>query len=201
MKTNACLIAYVLALALQACSRPANQGGQPRGDTPKEAEIEQLVLFGHSFINYAWGYQNRGWFIDRDGYMKAYRVAEPESWHRIEMTGPDSGSYIQEALEANYAKAEKAIYRIPQMELHEKYSLIAAAVGGPYSNYRRTAYDAGAVQFSAFLLDQDRGMYRQVLLSLSGDFSQENRHPDAIALDRWLKSLNQIYADSLAAEP
>jgi hypothetical protein len=42
-------------------------------------------------------------------------------------------------------------------------------------------------------------MFKEILLSLSGDWSQNNLSPAAMELDSWLKRLNQIYADSLAA--
>ncbi|OGC96482.1 MAG: hypothetical protein A2W25_14950 [candidate division Zixibacteria bacterium RBG_16_53_22] len=160
-----------------------------------------MVLFQQSFVNYAWGYQNRGWFIDRDGYMKAYHVAgQGEQWHRALETGPDSGYIAQAGLEENYARSDRVIFRIPRNELNEKYGLISRAADGPYSPRARSAYDAGAVMFCAYLLDKDRGMYRQVLLSLSGDFSQFNENPDSQELEKWLMGLNRIYADSLAQD-
>jgi hypothetical protein len=165
------------------------------------ARIDQLVLFQQSYINYAWGYQNRGWFIDNDGYLKAYQISgNGEIRHNAEESGPDSGYIAQAALEENYARADKVIYQIPKGELVEKFALIARAAEGPYSPRTRTAYDAGAVYFYAYLLDRGRGMYRQALISLSGDFSQFNENPAAQALEEWLVGLNQIYADSLAKQ-
>jgi hypothetical protein len=133
--------------------------------------------------------------------MKAYQIAgQGDTWHRAKESGPDSGYIAQAALEENYARAEKVIYRIPQKELAEKSRLVPTAAEGPYSPRARMAYDAGAVYFLAYLFDKDRGMYRQVLLSLSGDFSQFNENPAAQELEKWLVGLNQIYADSLARQ-
>jgi hypothetical protein len=194
LKEKNSLILIVIAISLLACSRP------PWVETYTRAP-SQLVLFQQAFINYAWGYQNRGWFVDRDGYVKAYRVSgNADSWNLAEKTGPDSGYIAQAALEENYALADRIIYQVPSKELAEKYSLIAQAAEGPYSPRTQTAFDAGAVYFIAYMPDQDRSMYRQVLLSLSGDFSRFNENPAAQELEKWLVGINQIYADSLARQ-
>jgi len=176
------------------CSNPAH-----RGQTG--ARIGQRVLFQQSFINYAWGYQNRGWFVDNDGEMKAYRIAgRGDQWHNVGTAGTDSGYIVQKELEENYAKADWVIYHIPQSELIEKFRLISSAANGPYSPYTRAAYDAGNVLFCAYLLDKEKGAYGQVLLERSGDFSQFNENADAQEIQKWLVGLNQIYADSLAGK-
>ena len=194
MKSITTIVLVVASLSFLSCSRPADRLSQ-------EAAIPQLVLFQQSFVNYAWGYQNRGWFIDRDGYMKAYHVAgQGEQWHRALETGPDSGYIAQAGLEENYARSDRVIFRISRDELNEKYRFISRAADGPYSPRTRTAYDAGAVMFCAYLLDRDRGMYRQVLISISGDYSQFNENPDSQELEKWLVGLNRIYADSLAQD-
>ena len=186
MKTIVYLLAFAVMIA-SSCSRTANKAPQ--------APIPQRVLFQQSFVNYAWGYQNRGWFIDNEGMIKAYRVASAEYWVR-----PDSGYISVDDLLSNYAQADKIIYKIPANELRQKYGLITAAALGEISERTRSAYDAGLVQFSCYWWDQDRGMFKEVLLSLSGDWSQINLSPAAIELDSWLKRLNQIYVDSLAAQ-
>lgn len=194
MKTIGLFIISVILISAVSCTRTANKD-------QAEAGIDQLVLFQQSFVNYAWGYQNRGWFIDRDGYMKAYRISgRGDQWHRVGEAGPDSGYIAQAALEQNYALADRVIIRIPQKELQEMYRLIPRAADGPYSPRTRTAYDAGAVMFCAYLLDKDKGMYRQVLISISGDFSQFNENAKSQEVEKWLVGLNRIYADSLAGK-
>jgi hypothetical protein len=164
------------------------------GKSAPQAPISQRVLFQQSFVNYAWGYQNRGWFVDNQGTMKAYRVTNAEYWVR-----PDSGYISVDDLLSNYAQADRIIYEIPANELRQKYGLIASAASGEISERSRSAYDAGLVQFSCYWWNPDRGMFKEILLSLSGDWSQNNLSPAAMELDSWLKRLNQIYADSLAA--
>jgi hypothetical protein len=187
------VVSLLSAIAVTSCTRPAHRRGE-------EIRIDQLVLFQHEYVNYAWGYQNRGWFIDRDGFMKSYRVMQGDNCHRVETSGPDSGYISKEALDSNYYRAHKVIYRVSRNELLERYRLILGAAGGEYTDRVQTAFDAGGVGFYAYQWDSGKGMFRQVPLSLSGDFSMQNTSSEAIKLDNWLKTLNQIYADSLAEE-
>ena len=182
-------ITYLLAFTTMIASSCAHTGNKAAQDA-----ISQRVLFQQSFVNYAWGYQNRGWFVDNRGTMKAYRVTDAEYWVR-----PDSGYISVDDLISNYSLGDKIIYTIPDKELRQKYGLIGAAASGEISERTRSAYDAGLVQFSCFWWDKERGLFKEVLLSLSGDWEQVNLDPAAIELDNWLKQLNQIYADSMAA--
>jgi hypothetical protein len=192
MKAASYLVPLMLSLSL-SCSRPANKAAP-------DSRIEQRVLFGHSFVNYAWGYQNRGWFIDNEGLMKAYRVVQADMWHRPETAGPDSGYIFKEALETNHGLANWVIYRVPMGEVYDKCLRIPLIKDGPYSERTHSAYDAGSVEFYAYYFDQKRGAYLPVLVSQSGDFSKHNEDPDAIEIEKWLKELNRIYAESLATQ-
>jgi hypothetical protein len=161
--------------------------------------IDQPIIFQQSFINNAWGHQNRGWFIDGYGAMKTYDVRDVESWRPVERSGPDSGYISKEALLADSEIADSVIYEIPIAELRKYYSLIKDASDGELSERRRAAYDAGMVQFTCYIWDVNKEMYKAVLLSLSGDWEQTNLDPAAVKIDDWLKDLNQVYADSLAS--
>lgn len=187
--TLPCLI---LALIVASCAASSRN---------KEVDMpDQPILFQQSFINHAWGYQNRGWIIDGKGGMRAYRVNSGGQWRQAALAGPDSGCISRPDLEANALTADKIIYTVPKDELREKVALIPGAASGDIPERIRQAYDAGLVTFSAYHWDEVRGMFQEVLLSLSGDWHQENLDPAAAFLLDWLKGLNQFYADSLANE-
>lgn len=187
--TLPCLI---LALIVASCAASSRN---------KEVDMpDQPILFQQSFINHAWGYQNRGWIIDGKGVMRAYRVTSGGQWRQAAQAGPDSGCISRPDLESNVMVAEKVIYEVPPKELGAKTGLIAQAAKGAISERTRRAYDAGSVTFSAYHWDEAKGMYREILLNLSGDWRQENLDPAAVLLLDWLKGLNQIYADSLQSE-
>lgn len=188
------LVAFGGLSVVAACSSYMARG-------PQEYKIDQLVIFHHSFVNYAWGYQNRGWFIDKDGYMKAYTVRSTNDWTFIGRNGPDSGYISHDSLMDNYFEADKIIYKIPPKELYDKFLLIPWAAAGELSPRTRSAYDAGLVDFACYWWDESRQKFKYILLSQSGDWSQTNLEPSAIELDHWLKSLNQYYVDSMAPEP
>jgi len=169
--------------------------GQDNSHNPNEGFIQQQVLFHFSHLNDAWGYQNHGWFIGKDGSAKVYYIQSPENWNLASTNGPDSGYISREALLANYSQADRQILEISDSELLEKYWLINPAAYGAYSELRSRGADIGAIQYFCYYWDYQRGKFKQVLLSLSGDFSRENLAPEAGVLDRWMKELDDI--DSL----
>ncbi|OGC96483.1 MAG: hypothetical protein A2W25_14955 [candidate division Zixibacteria bacterium RBG_16_53_22] len=173
--------------------------GQKNSQYPDEDEMRQEVLFHFSYLNNAWGYQNRGWFVDRQGLMKSYSINDPDQWNLAQESGPDSGYISQEALLANYDQADGQILEINYFELLEKYRLINPAAYGTYSELRSQGADRGAIQYFCYHWDYQRGRFKQVLLSLSGDFSRQNLAPEAGMIDLWLKELNEAYYDTLAS--
>jgi hypothetical protein len=180
-----------VAIAVFACG---DQMVRRRVNKP----IAQKVVFLHSFVNYAWGYQNRGFFIDSEGYMKAYRVKSAADWKQPESTGPDSGYISTEDLLSNYGLADKVIYKVPPVELSNNFDLIKVASEEEITERVRGAYDAGLVQNTAYFWNPDKRKFKVMLLRVSGDFEQKNHNPAAEQIDVWIDNLNKYYADSLA---
>lgn len=163
--------------------------------------IRQKVVFHHAYMNDAWGYQNRGWYIDNEGVVKAYSRDSTEAWYRVERTGPDSGYIAPEALLTNYGFAERVIYKVPLLELRRNFDLIPAISMGELSPRVHVDIGHGLSQNKSFLWDPERGKFREVLISLSGDWEQINLSPSVERLDDWLNGINRIYYDSLAVKP
>lgn len=159
--------------------------------------LPQPIVFQQSFVNNAWGYQNRGWFIDGGGVVKAFQVRDAALWHPEERIGPDSGYISKDALLANSKVDTRVVYTIPLLELHKYFNLLQKAVSGSISERTRGAYDAGLVQYNGYIWDEAKGMYKAVLIGLSGDWMQANTHPAAREIEEYLNAINTFYADSL----
>jgi hypothetical protein len=188
------IVIFMLALAaITGCS------SKIRRISEKIPPTDQIVLFSYSNINHAWGYQNRGWFIDNHGLAKAYRVTDKNLWHEAEKSGPDSGYISQSDLLADYVLADKVVFEYSHFIITGKIGLIPKAAAGENSTLEHSAYDAGLGKYSAYYFDKAKGEYKEVVLSISGDWTQTNLSPAADTLNEWLQSFQLIYEDSLRA--
>jgi hypothetical protein len=187
------VILLLIFLAGAACS------SKIRRISEKAPPTDQIVLFSYSYINHAWGYQNRGWFINNHGLAKAFRVTDQNLWHEAEKSGPDSGYISQRDLLADYNLADKIIFEYSHFIINGKIELIPKAAAGENSPLEHSAYDAGRGKYSAYYFDKAKGKYKEVVLSISGDWTQTNLSPAADTLNEWLQTLQPIYEDSLRA--
>ena len=149
--------------------------------------FNQKIIFHYSYINWAWGYQNNGWFIDSLGVAKSYKVLSHYDWFLAQ-----NGYISESALSQNYSLASTFEHEVEEGQLYEMYQLIDSAKNGNYSDSVGTGADIGEYAYYCYWWDKDRNEYKQVLLSLSGDWSQHNLDSSAIILDNWLKEINQI---------
>jgi hypothetical protein len=158
---------------------------------------KQVVLFHYSFMNAAWGYQNRGWFVDNRGLVKAYWVHDPKVWHQPIQSGPDSGYISKQDLLADYSLADKVFFNYSYFDINDKIKFIDKAAAGTLSVPTRTAYDAGQNKYSTYYWDEAKGMYKEVVLNITGDWTQTNLSAAADTLYDWLRGLEPFYQDSL----
>ncbi|MGA1841150.1 MAG: hypothetical protein ACMUIU_11045 [bacterium] len=153
----------------------------------EDMEIKQKFLFHFSYINYAWGYDNAGWFINSMGELKNYNLYnQPDlPWHSADPNG-----YItDERLRENYSYASEIAYKVSREELFENYRLIEQASKGQLSPNIHTGYDVGANIYYCYLWDETAKRYKQILLKKYGDFSRYNLDPSAQRLTRWLEKV------------
>jgi hypothetical protein len=187
------LILFLILTTVGGCSTKI------RRISEKNPPTTQLVLFQYSYVNNAWGYQNRGWFVNNHGLAKAYQVRDKNLWQEPSRTGPDSGYISERDLYADYALADKVVFEFSHFILNKMIIRIDSTFAGPFTEPMRGAYDRGLMKYSCYYWDKSKGMYKEVLLSLDGDTKQTNLNPDADTLVGWLKGLEPIYQDSLKA--
>ncbi len=141
---------------------------------------EQPVYFEYHYYNYAWGFQENGWLIDREGNIRSFNL--PENFRL-----PDSEGYLDLAdLEHNLWLTESVIGKVDVKELDQFIDYIPGAARGEIGEARSIAADAGSSTLSCYLYDPDKGAYQYVFLAQSGDWEQFNLSGEARKLVKWL---------------
>jgi len=166
--------------------------------SPTSLDPSQEILFHSSYVNYAWGFQSAGWYVDRDGFV--WRMSPPLQWNaevsRL-LAGKQTGPlvYLATDLEAEYAQAQDSLLlALGQDELREMISLVGAAAAGEYSGPTSTGADQGGKVLGALHYDSRADTYRKILLSLRGDQTVVNRSAAAARLEIWLVEIEQRIA-------
>lgn len=141
------------------------------------------VLFQYEYVNYAWGYQHHGWFVDNEGNIKGYDM--PTDWRRVD----DSGYIAYDSLIYNYQQADALLGKIDLGTLHEKSALIDATLNGYLSELDCQGADMGSKALYCYYWDVYQRKYKRQLLELTGDCEQVNTTEAALQLALFL---NQI---------
>jgi hypothetical protein len=148
---------------------------------------EQPLYFEYHYLNWAWGYQERGWLIDREGDVRYF---ESPDHFRI----PDStGLVTLEDLEYNLGQTDSIITTVDKDELEEYVSYIPGAAEGQIGEKRNIAADAGSSTLACYLYDEKTGGYRYVFLGESGDWEQFNLSDEAEILVDWLRGFGVFW--------
>lgn len=141
---------------------------------------DQPLFFEYHYINHAWGFQESGWLIDRDGNIKSFNMPED---YRIGLTG---GHLSLEDLEHNLGLTDSIVGNVADGELEKYINYIPAAAEGEIGRSNSIAADAGSSVLSCYLWDPEKSAYQYVFLAQSGDWEQFNLSEEAEKLVEWL---------------
>ncbi len=141
-----------------------------------------VVYFSHYYINYAWGYNHSGFFVDNEGNLKKF--SQPENWHFLTNEGYISASKMEENL-----KQCTITGSVSKKELSNYVYKMHLIVEGNYSERKNEMFDAGSVASYCYKYDRTTQMYKAVLLDVYGDWAQTNYDKNAQSIDAWLKSI------------
>jgi len=179
MKSILSFIAYVIStftiiIFTSSCNKD---------DSNRNTQNLGHILFQYDYVNWAWGYQHAGWFIDSSGNVKGYNL--PHNWKYA-----DSLGYIlKDSLELNYNNTDTLLFQVEKQELLEKAKMIEKTINGKLSAKTHTAFDAGSAVLYCYYWDRKKGAYKIIFLAESGDFEQHNLDTSGIALSNWLISI------------
>lgn len=176
MKTRSFLIALCLlfaALVLPACS----------GDEITVSD-EQEIFFEVNYVNYAWGFQNNGFLIDKSG--RVHTFDKPKDW-KFAGSGPITLAEMDERL----AKTTIANYTVPAGELAQYIDKLKRVSDKEFTDPASVGADMGASAYYVYRYDAGTKTYNAVLLQSVGDNNVYNKDSDAKEIAEWLVKVRQ----------
>ena len=147
----------------------------------------QEILFHSYYINFAWGYDHSGFFIDKNGNIKTY--AQRGQYNNSMWNFPDDDCCISEdKMKENLEQTELSDVKI-DFETLQKYAAKIYSV--KYDDYTEAwaACDMGAIVNVCYLFNEKTKMYKPIILSQDGDWTRINNNSVAKEIDNWLKTI------------
>jgi len=145
---------------------------------------ETEVLFQYDYINYAWGYQHNGFFIDNKGNILVYN--NPEEWNFADDDLRQSKKQITE----NLASCVQSEIRIPEEELKKYINYIKNIASSKVTAVKSVAADAGASKYICYQYSEITEYYKGSLIKMEGDFTCENLNFFSKKVVLWMKDIN-----------
>lgn len=167
------LIYMALVLLSARCTTEADlSAGDPK-----------TLVFQSEYTNHAWGYAHNGWMMYNSGSAKRFLKKAP--W-----VFPDSLGYISEKdMLQNLGVCDSIIENIDVREFTGYAEKALTCKDGPMTKASMTMADAGENILAFYLYEPGNKRYKRVILSMVGDWSQENLAPNTPAVLEWMKKI------------
>jgi hypothetical protein len=142
------------------------------------------ILFQYEYINYAWGYQHKGFIIDNQGNVLTYN--NPESWNF-----PDKDLMLtEEQVSQNIILCTHSGEKINESDLRRYSGYIKNISSSQVTAMKNVAADAGSSEFMCYLYSGSTGKYKKYLIKMEGDFTCENLNFYSKKVVTWMKEIN-----------
>jgi len=146
---------------------------------------KQLLLFQYEYINYAWGYQHSGFYIDNKGNILTY--TNPGDWNFS-----DAGMVITPArILQNLEKCSFSNKSISPGELARYSKHIESIASSKVTAPKNAGADAGSIRFICYRYDEESDIYRGYLIKMDGDFTCENLNFYAKKVSSWMNDIHR----------
>jgi hypothetical protein len=150
-------------------------------------DFKQHILFEQHYTNWAWSYQNNGYLIDSLGYIRTFDLSHTT----IKWNYPDSLGYIsEEKMEENLSHCEKTVNQLNADSLSLYVGKIWGASKGKISQSDLQMADFGEIKYSAYIRDEKKKRYKEVLIKLYGDITVDNSSAEAGEIYGWMNRLH-----------
>jgi hypothetical protein len=143
------------------------------------------VPFLCSRVNYAWGYDNAGWFIDSSGAVHSYTFTQSDSVGY----GALMDTLPLKMYDKLLAKSTLTGKKVSRDTLLSKLTLIEPASSGILS-HSGACFDAGIYRYSAFLYDAYHSRQKEIICYQIGDEWIYNSASGAKKIACWLNSID-----------
>ncbi len=166
----------VLFIFLTGCFQMEDLGSK---NFNKSGDVSTLI-FQSEYTNYAWGYNHNGWIMDNSG--KVNRFQKKGAW-----VFPDSLGYISATdMQKNFGACDSAIAQISVKDFSFYAEKALTCADGPMTKPKNTMADAGENILCFYVFEVDKKRYKRIILSMIGDWSQENLAPNAKEVVDWM---------------
>jgi hypothetical protein len=165
------------------------------GERGQQTDSGQRILFEMEYVNFAWGHQHRGFYVDSDGGVWTYDVSGTP-WEPAR-----HDAYTLEELEAKYGSRREPLTTVPARKIEEMRRLIESASRGGLTEPVGNCADFGSITYRAFEYDADGSLYRPVLLYQAGDVALKNTSLSAARITGWLMEIGGSNAADQACAP
>lgn len=146
---------------------------------------KQTILFQFEYINYAWGYQHTGFFIDKEGNVLTYN--NPQEWNF-----PDNDQALSDKqIAENVARCSLSSIKISKEEVQKYSNYIKNISLSKVTALKNVAADAGSSEFICFQLSEKTGQYRGSLIKMEGNFTCENLNFYSKKVVAWMKGIRK----------
>ena len=141
------------------------------------------IIFQSEYTNNAWGYNHNGWMMTNTGQTK--RFQKSANW-----VFPDSLGYVSEAdMEKNLAACDSTIEIVSPAEYSTYATKALTCVNGNLSRPQNVMADAGENIWAFYVYDAEKKRYKRVILTTTGDWSQENQAAGVKEIVDWMKTI------------
>jgi hypothetical protein len=144
---------------------------------------KQQILFQYEYVNYAWGYQHKGYIIDNQGRILTYN--NPENWNFREKEQNLTETQIAD----NISKCKDSGIKIPHDELLKYSSYIKNIASSQVTALKNVAADAGTSEYTCYEFSETNKDYKGYLIKMEGDFTCENLNFYSKKITLWLKEI------------
>jgi len=144
---------------------------------------DQKIFFQISYVNFAWGATNNGFFIDDKGNILSY--SNPSGWNF-----PDNNRELSETeVNENLAKCVPKGKKISSGELQKYVNYIDNLASGKLSPGVNRGADMGASGYYCFQYSPATSSYKCITIKIEGDWESENLNYSTDRVVRWLKDV------------
>ncbi len=175
------LVAFSLT-ALVQCKGTAKQ--EMKNVETENIEIDQKIVFMWDYVNFAWGYENHGSFVDNKGNKVGYELSD-ERWK--ESSREEELSYL-ESMEYGESDTHG---KIDMSELEEYYSYLYKIDPNAEVTEEYVADDAGQRTLYGIVY-REENIPTFVLIRSEGDCIYVNTDPYAKKIAEWWSSEHSI---------
>lgn len=140
---------------------------------------DQEIFFEVNYVNYAWGFQNDGFLIDKTGRVRTFD--KPKDW-KFAGSRPLTAVEMDERL----AKTTVSKYTVPANELARYIKKMKRVSDKDFTKPSNRGADMGASAYYVYRYDSGSKTYHAVLLQSVGDNDVYNKDSDAKEIAEWL---------------